>query len=129
MTEAVFSRVLTLAIAAAVVGLDRWSKWLVETHLSLYDSMTIIPGFFNIVRSENSGVAFGILNDGASPRRTVLLVALSLAAIGILGAMLWKIGRQDRWTPVAISLIFGGAIGNVYDRAIAGKVTDFLDFY
>jgi signal peptidase II len=123
------SRILTLAIAVSVVVLDRWSKWLIETRLQLYDTVTVIPGFFNIVRSENPGVAFGILADGSSSGRTAILVALSLAAIAVLAVMLWKIGRQDRWTTIGISLIFGGAIGNVYDRIIAGKVTDFLDFY
>jgi signal peptidase II len=123
------SRILTLAIAVSVVALDRWSKWLIETRLQLYDTVTVIPGFFNVVRSENPGVAFGILADGSSSGRTAILVALSLAAIAVLAIMLWKIGRQDRWTTIGISLIFGGAIGNVYDRIIAGKVTDFLDFY
>jgi signal peptidase II len=123
------SRILTLAIAVSVVVLDRWSKWLIETRLQLYDTVTVIPGFFNIVRSENPGVAFGILADGSSSGRTAILVGLSLTAIAVLAVMLWKIGRQDRWTTLGISLIFGGAIGNVYDRIIAGKVTDFLDFY
>jgi signal peptidase II len=123
------SRILTLVLAVSVVALDRWSKWLIETRLPLYDTVTVIPGFFNIVRSENPGVAFGILADGSSSGRTAILVALSLAAIAVLAVMLWKIGRQDRWTTIGISLIFGGAIGNVYDRIIAGKVTDFLDFY
>jgi signal peptidase II len=129
MLNPVVSRVLAMSIAAGVVALDRWSKWLVETRVSLYDSITVIPGFFNIIRSENPGVAFGMLADGANRSRTVLLVAMSFIAISILGWMLWKMGRQDRWTSLGISLIFGGAIGNVYDRVIAGRVTDFLDFY
>ena len=123
------SRLLPLLLSASIPVLDRWSKWLVESRLSLYDSVTVIPGFFNIVRSENSGVAFGLLQDGASPGRTVVLVLLSLGAIAMLGVMLWRTGHQDRLTATGIALIFGGALGNVYDRAIAGKVTDFLDFY
>jgi signal peptidase II len=129
MVSATTSRILTLAIGVSVVALDRWSKWLIETRLHVYDTVTVIPGFFNLVRSENPGVAFGMLADGASSGRTAILVAMSLAAIAVLAVMLWKIGHQDRWTTIGISLIFGGAIGNVYDRIIAGKVTDFLDFY
>src|SRR5436305_376815 len=122
-------RALTVVTAAGVVGLDRWSKWLIESRLQLYDSLVVVPGFFNIVRSENPGVAFGILSEGSTRNHTAALVAMSLAAIVILGVMLWKIGRHDRWSAIGISLIFGGAIGNVYDRVTAGKVTDFLDFY
>ena len=129
MHDALSSRIMTLTTAATVVALDRSSKWLVESRLHLYDAVTVIPGFFNIVRSENPGVAFGILADGAGPGRTMFLIALSLAAIAALAVMLWKMGREDRWTVFAISLIFGGAIGNVYDRVVAGKVTDFLDFH
>ena len=129
MSDALASRLLTLATAFGVVALDRLSKWLVESRLSLYDAVAVIPGFFNIVRSENSGVAFGILSEGGGPGRTMALVAMSLVAISILGVMLWRTGHQDRRTAIAISLIFGGAIGNVYDRVTAGKVTDFLDFH
>jgi signal peptidase II len=56
------------------------------------------------------------------------LVTLSLTAIAVLAFMLWKIERMDRVSAVALSLIFGGAVGNVWDRMISGAVTDFLDF-
>jgi signal peptidase II len=59
----------------------------------------------------------------------MILVAVSIVAILVLAAMLWRIDQQDRFTANGLSLIFGGAIGNVYDRAIAGSVTDFLDFH
>ena len=126
---AIAGRLSPLLLVSSIAILDRWSKGMVESHFALYDSFTVIPGFFNIVRSENPGVAFGILQEGASPGRTAILIALSLVAIAALGVMLWKAGRQDRWTTTGISLIFGGAVGNVYDRVSAGKVTDFLDFY
>jgi signal peptidase II len=61
--------------------------------------------------------------------RTLILVVVSLVAVLILAAMLWRIEKQDRYTAAGLSLIFGGALGNVYDRAHAGTVTDFLDFH
>jgi len=61
--------------------------------------------------------------------RALLLVAMSVVAIFILAAMLWKIDRQDNLTATGLALIFGGAVGNVWDRVRAGSVTDFLDFY
>ncbi len=122
-------RIVAFVIAIGVFALDRWSKHFVETRLEAFDTKTIVPGFFNIVRSENPGVAFGIFSESTSPSRTLLLIATSIAAVLTLAWMLWRIDRQDRLTATGLSLIFGGAIGNVYDRIRFGTVTDFLDFY
>jgi signal peptidase II len=122
-------RLTALVIAMGVFALDRWSKWLVNNSFTAFDIKTVIPGFFNIVHSENPGVAFGIFADNTSHSRTLLLVGLSVVAILILAGMLWKIDRQDNLTATGLALIFGGAIGNVYDRVRVGAVTDFLDFY
>jgi signal peptidase II len=125
-------RLVAFLTAMAVFVLDRWSKWFVEARLGAYDTKTVIPGFFNIVHSQNPGVAFGIFQENPSRSRTLLLVGTSLAALLILAWMLWrdpKDTRHDRLTATGLSLIFGGALGNVYDRATAGTVTDFLDFY
>jgi len=122
-------RLTALVIAVGVFALDRWSKWLVNNSFTAFDIKTVIPGFFNIVHSENPGVAFGIFAENTSHSRTLLLVGLSVVAILILAGMLWKIDRQDNLTATGLALIFGGAIGNVYDRVRVGAVTDFLDFY
>ncbi|HKD08662.1 MAG TPA: signal peptidase II [Bryobacteraceae bacterium] len=122
-------RLYAFLTAVGVFAADRWTKWLVENHFGPWDTRTVIPGFFNLVRSENPGVAFGIFAENASSQRTFMLVALSIVAILILTTMLWKIDRQDSLTATGLSLIFGGAIGNVYDRIRSGAVTDFLDFY
>ena len=122
-------RVGAFLLAVDVLVLDRWTKWMVESKLDAYDTKVVVPGFFNIVRSGNPGVAFGIFQDNPSHNRTVLLVAVSLVAVCVLGWMLWRVDRQDRYTAAGLSLIFGGALGNVYDRVHFGSVTDFLDFY
>lgn len=117
------------AISLSVFALDRWSKRIVETRFSAFDAHSVIPGFFDIVRSQNPGVAFGLFSDSTSHLRTGLLIAFSLIAVGVLGAILWRIERLDRLTAIGLSLIFGGALGNVFDRITMGMVTDFLDFY
>lgn len=122
-------RVAAFATAGGVFALDRYSKWLVETRFGPYDTKTVIPGFFNIVRSENPGVAFGIFADHSTHSRTLVLAGVSVVAIFILAAMLWRIERQDGYTTTGLALIFGGALGNVFDRVRGGAVTDFLDFY
>jgi signal peptidase II len=116
-------------IAILVFALDRWSKYLVETRIAPYESRVVIPGFFDIVHSRNTGVAFGIFANAASPYRGALLIAFSLGALLLLGWLLWRNRHVDQYSSVAIALIFGGAAGNVFDRLRLGSVTDFLDFY
>ena len=120
---------VAFVLALGVFVLDRWSKWMVETQFSGYDTKTVIPGFFNIVRSENPGVAFGIFSDSPTHSRTLVLVVFSVMAVLLLAAMLWRIDRLDASSATGLALIFGGAVGNVFDRIHTGSVTDFLDFY
>lgn len=116
-------------VAAAIFGLDRITKMLIEARVSFVDTYKVIPGFFDIVHSENRGVAFGIFNDSTSEWRTALLVLASLVAVAVIGAMLWRSDRLDRFSFWGLALILGGAAGNVFDRALYGRVTDFLLLY
>jgi signal peptidase II len=117
------------AAAAAVLVLDRLTKWLVEARVSLVDTYRVIPGFFDIVHTENRGVAFGLLDDSASGWQASLLVVLSLLAVVLLSALLWNPRRLDRRSLWGFALILGGAAGNVFDRIAWGHVTDFLLVY
>jgi signal peptidase II len=122
-------RIRAYSIAAAVFALDRLTKWIVETRVSFTDTYKVIPGFFDIVRSENRGVAFGVFNDSTSEWRTMLLVVLSLAAVVGVSFMLRKARHMDPASLWALSLILGGAAGNLFDRILRGRVTDFLELY
>ena len=122
-------RLKAYGMAALVVALDRFTKWLVETHVSAMDAYRVIPGFFDIVHSQNRGVAFGIFNDSTSEWRTAMLIVLSVAAVIFVSAMLWRPERLDRTSRWGLALILGGAAGNVIDRIAWGQVTDFLEFY
>lgn len=122
-------RVKAYSLAAAVFAIDRVTKWLIETRVSALDTYTVIPGFFDIVHSQNRGVAFGLFNNSTSEWRTALLIAVSAAALALVGAMLWNARRMDRLTAFGLGLILGGAAGNVFDRVASGRVTDFLEFY
>lgn len=123
------TRRAALLIGLAVFALDRISKYLVEARVSAFDVKPVIPGFFDIVKSHNAGVAFGFLSESSSSLRTAVLIAFSLVALAVVGTMLWRIARLDRPTAIGLSLIFGGALGNVLDRVLQGSVTDFLDFH
>jgi len=122
-------RLKAYGAAAVVFALDRLTKWIIETRVSFFDSYPVIPGFFDIVRSQNRGVAFGLFNNSTSEWRTTILVAASVAAVGLVSVMLWNTHRLDRLAVSGLALILGGAAGNVFDRIVWGQVTDFLDFY
>jgi signal peptidase II len=122
-------RMKAYAAAAAVFALDRLTKWIIETRVSFFDTYKVIPGFFDIVRSQNRGVAFGIFNDSTSEWRTTLLIVASIAAVALIAAMLWNAQRLDRFSIWGFALIHGGAAGNVFDRIVWGQVTDFLLLY
>jgi signal peptidase II len=120
-------------VSMAVFALDRLTKWLIRTHVSPWDNLPIIPGFFSIVHTENRGAAFGILSQSTSEWRTLLLIALSLAVMVFITMLLVQPARGGMASTLALrvglALVLGGALGNVYDRVHTGAVTDFLEFY
>lgn len=122
-------RVQAYGIAAAAFALDRLTKWIIETRMSVLDTIHVIPGFFDIVHSRNKGMAFSLLNDYNSPLRPVILVGFSAVALLVVAYILWRTRNMDRITSIGLSLVLGGAMGNVFDRIAFGAVTDFLDFY
>lgn len=121
--------ILPFAIAAAVFAFDRITKILVERSISFSDDIRIIPGFFDVVHSENRGVAFGIFDSSDFAWRTMLLILLSLIAVVWISVVLWRSRHMDATLSWACALVLGGAAGNLFDRAISGRVTDFLLLY
>jgi len=116
-------------IVAAVVALDRLTKWLIIKRLPEAHDISIIPGLFQLSHWENTGAAFSMFADSSSPWRTLGLIGFSLIALVVISFLLWKSGGALNSTTLALSLIMGGALGNLWDRVDKGTVTDFLDFY
>lgn len=115
-------------IAALVVVLDRISKLLVAQRITLNESIDILP-FFRFTHVQNQGAAFGLFSDSPSEWKVTMLILFSVAALGVLSTLLWKNGNAMNATAVALSLVFGGALGNLWDRVANGRVIDFFDFY
>ena len=123
-------RGLVLAIAAAVVILDRITKRIVAQQLPDGQAHTVIPGIFRITDVHNTGAAFSMFAESASPTtvRNILIAFSVIAAIVLIG-MLWRVGRTITLSSVALALILGGAIGNLYDRLHFSYVVDFLEVH
>jgi len=116
-------------IAALVVLLDRISKWAVAASLPLHESLSVIPGFFHITHVENTGAAFGLFAESTAHWKIGALVTFSLVALIIVTILLWKNSHSVSTMTVGLSLILGGAFGNLWDRVVDGHVVDFLDFH
>ena len=116
-------------IAVLVVLLDRTTKWLVAKDISLHDGIQIIPGFFRLTHVENRGAAFGLFADSPTQWKIAMLVSFSIVALVVVSAMLWRATHAMASTGIGLALILGGAIGNLWDRLLNGRVVDFLLFY
>ena len=109
--------------------LDQIVKLLIRARLGLYESMTVIPGFIDLTRVHNTGTAFGFMNLVDFPFKTVvvaLMAATALAALAFYGSTL---APEQRLSRLGLSLVIGGAAGNLVDRLASGYVLDFVDVY
>jgi len=115
-------------IALFSLLIDRLSKSAAKK-LLLGKSITIIPGIFNLTYAENPGAAFSILSSGNELVRKTFLIVIPTAIVSLLLYYGLVKGTKDRLSASALGLICGGALGNLYDRVLYGKVVDFLDFH
>ncbi len=116
-------------IAVAVVMLDQLTKWWVLATFELYESVEVIPGFFDLTFVVNTGAAFGLLAGDQNPWRQLFFVVVTLVALVVLAMAFRQYRREGGVYIAAIGLIGGGALGNLIDRLRFGHVVDFLDFY
>ena len=117
------------SLIAGVVVLDQCTKLLVQQFLPVFSSYEVVPGFLDLVHVHNAGVAFGLLNDAEHPLRGLLTTGLALLAlIGIL-YYARHVRPEERLAKLGLSMILGGAVGNLIDRIRQGYVIDFVDAY
>jgi signal peptidase II len=123
-------RWLMLVIAGLIVLFDRLSKLWIIAHLKPGNAIVVIPKVFRITHVLNTGAAFSMFETSHSPNLVRnLLVGFSIAAVIVVLVLIWKMGRTVTLTSVALALILGGAIGNLYDRIRYQYVVDFLEVH
>ncbi|HVB33877.1 MAG TPA: signal peptidase II [Patescibacteria group bacterium] len=118
-----------LWLALAVLAADQITKRAVSGALAPGGATVVIPGLFNLVHTDNRGIAFGILADAHSAWVAWLLILFSLGVMGLLAWLLMSDRIPGRAGQIGAALILGGAAGNVFDRVVRHSVVDFLDFY
>jgi signal peptidase II len=123
-----YARLPYVVLVVATVVLDRWTKLKIQK-LDLNESISVIDGFFNITYVRNTGVAFGIFSSISSPAKSILLSVFTACAAVVVVTYSVRSPVRNRLLQIALSLILGGALGNLYDRLAYGYVVDFLEFY
>lgn len=116
-------------VGGSVLLLDQISKAYIDHAFYLHESLPIIPDLFSITYVRNPGAAFGLFAGQNSLFRAVFFSCVSLVALSFLGMMVYQTPKDDRWQMISLSLLLGGAMGNIIDRVRMGEVIDFLDFY
>lgn len=112
-----------------ILLLDQLTKIVINSSFALYESLSVIPGLFNITYIRNPGAAFGFLADADPVFRSIFFTAVSVVAIVFIVLVIRKIKAGELLSTFGLSLILGGALGNLIDRIRFGEVIDFLDFY
>jgi signal peptidase II len=120
---------LFFGVALLILLLDQVSKWMAVTHIEAHQTLAVIPGFFRLVLVKNRGMAFGIFSHTRSGFYYYFLVFTTIGAIVVIFFFFFWIKGNKKWLTVGLSLILGGAVGNLVDRVRLGYVIDFLDFF
>src|SRR5512145_2892374 len=124
-----YARPLEVITIASVVGADQLAKEIIRRTLPLHESVHVIDGLLDITHVHNTGAAFGLLNAADFPYKPLVMIGIASIALVAIAAYATQLGFQERLARFGLSLILGGAFGNLIDRAVAGYVVDFVDVY
>lgn len=116
-----------LWVSVLVLALDRVTKMLALKHLTAFVALPVIP-CFNLTLSFNRGSAFSFL-DAASGWQVWMFGCIAIVVSLVLLVWMYRLSINQRWLAIALSLIIGGALGNLWDRFLYGHVVDFIDLY
>ena len=116
-----------LWLSLFILAADQISKQLAESAIQLYERVPLLP-YLNLTLTYNRGAAFSFLSDQGGWQRWFFSV-LAMVVTVVLVVWLRQLDRANRWTAISLSLIIGGAVGNLIDRLLFGHVIDFIDLY
>ncbi|MBJ2287407.1 signal peptidase II [Pseudomonas sp. MF6755] len=120
-----FGRLGWLVLSLLVLVIDQVSKAHFEGSLEMFQQIVVIPDYFSWTLAYNTGAAFSFLADGGGWQRW-LFALIAVVVSTVLVVWLKRLGRDDTWLAIALALVLGGALGNLYDRIALGHVIDFI---
>jgi signal peptidase II len=118
-----------IGVIAVVILLDQLTKHLVTRFLDLHEYRSLVDGVLSLSHVQNHGAAFGILSDAELPYQAAVFSALSLLALCAIAGYALRLPPEPRLPLFALSLVLGGALGNLVDRLRLGYVVDFIHVY
>lgn len=121
--------IILMGLSAFIIAIDQVTKMYVHSTFQLGESITVLPNFFNFTYVRNFGAAFGFLAESHPQFREIFFLSMPPIALIIILAILRGVAETDRLQILALSSVFGGAIGNYIDRLRFRYVIDFLDFH
>jgi signal peptidase II len=124
-----YARPIEIAVIASVVAFDQLTKEIIRRTLALGESWSVISGLLDITHVQNTGAAFGLLNAADFPYKPLVMIGIAAIALVAIAAYATQLGFHERLARVGLSLILGGAFGNLIDRSLGGHVVDFVDIY
>ncbi|WLH52756.1 signal peptidase II [Pseudomonas tolaasii] len=120
-----FGRLGWLVLSVLVLIIDQVSKAHFEGSLQMFQQIVVIPDYFSWTLAYNTGAAFSFLADSSGWQRWLFAV-IAVVVSAVLVVWLKRLGRDDTWLAIALALVLGGALGNLYDRIALGHVIDFI---
>ena len=124
-----YARPIEIVAIVSILALDQLSKQIVIRTLRLHDTINLIPGLLDLTHVQNTGAAFGLLNAAEFPYKPAIMIGIAAIALVAIAAYGAQLGFHERMARLGLSLILGGAFGNLIDRAVIGHVVDFVDVY
>lgn len=120
---------VALIIGPLIFILDQFTKWWVLAAIPFGEKIVVIPGYFDLVHTQNVGAAFGMFAGTAAGFRVPFFYIMAAVAVAVICIMLWKMRDEERLLPLTFALVLGGIAGNVLDRIRFGAVVDFLSLH
>jgi signal peptidase II len=120
-----------LWLCALVIAADQAAKAIIQATLAPFESWTVLPGLLDIIHVRNTGVAFGFLNESTMDEGLKVILTTTLAALALVGIAFYArhVPPHEKLARIGLSLILGGAVGNLIDRLRLGYVVDYVDVY
>jgi signal peptidase II len=118
-----------VTLSPVLIIIDQITKFYIDSKMSVHQSIEVISGLFNITYVRNPGSAFGFLAGASAEFRSIFYLIITMLAVGLILYYVAKSDDDENLTPLSLSLILSGAVGNMIDRIRFGEVIDFLDVY
>ncbi len=120
---------ILIGVTTLSIAVDQWTKFLVHSRFRWGESVSLLEPIFSLTYVRNQGAAFGLLHKAPAYFREPFFIIVPVVALFVILLVFFRLKDEQKWTAWALSLILGGAVGNLIDRIRFGYVIDFLDFH